>query len=555
VALAVTYFRTGSTTPCCEFPIAPDPALNDIEITDCSFRQSTFVPVPSHFNADASCPCNDNTAPSGPHVPTDPTPADGATNIDVSPLLSWVPSPLDTDIVAYYVHLGTDPTPPPIAIAIVTTPSYQPPAQLALQTTYYWRIMVRNAEGLDAMGPTWRFTTRAPNFAPSAPSPVSPPNGTSNVPYSINLQWAATDPENDPLTYDLYFGTAANPPLVTSGLTATSYPLSLAAATTYRWKVVAHDPFSHSTTGAIWSFTTLTNRPSQPANPGPANQAINTGTNVTLSWQATNPDGGALTYKVYLGTSPAPPLVASDLPDASYIANGLLPGGQYYWKIVPRNSVGAETDGSVWTFNTSQNTLPVIVSSIPVDAATNVPTSATLFWTGSDPNPQPLTYDLYFGVVTPPAEPPLVAQGLTRAFYVPQSLELNTTYYWRVIPHDPLGTGTGPLFAFTTGSTTTGASSLPLELALGRNHPNPFNPQTIIPYTVPSGASLHVRIAIFDATGRAVRVLVNETQSAGAREVIWRGENEAGAIVSSGIYYCVMDAGGKRFTQKLVLLK
>jgi hypothetical protein len=111
------------------------------------------------------------------------------------------------------------------------------------------------------------------------------------------------------------------------------------------------------------------------------------------------------------------------------------------------------------------------------------------------------------------------------------------------------------LFAFTTGSTTTGASSLPLELALGRNHPNPFNPQTIIPYTVPSGASLHVRIAIFDATGRAVRVLVNETQSAGAREVIWRGENEAGAIVSSGIYYCVMDAGGKRFTQKLVLLK
>jgi flagellar hook assembly protein FlgD len=96
---------------------------------------------------------------------------------------------------------------------------------------------------------------------------------------------------------------------------------------------------------------------------------------------------------------------------------------------------------------------------------------------------------------------------------------------------------------------------LPTELALGRNHPNPFNPQTIIPYTVPKGAPIHVRIVVFDATGRRVRTLVDETQSAGAREVFWRGENEAGTVVASGIYYCVMEAQGKRFTQKLVLLK
>jgi len=64
-----------------------------------------------------------------------------------------------------------------------------------------------------------------------------------------------------------------------------------------------------------------------------------------------------------------------------------------------------------------------------------------------------------------------------------------------------------------------------------------------------------VRIMVFDAAGRRVRTLVDEAQSAGAHEVIWRGENEAGSVVSSGIYYCMMDAGGKRFTQKLVLLK
>ena len=60
---------------------------------------------------------------------------------------------------------------------------------------------------------------------------------------------------------------------------------------------------------------------------------------------------------------------------------------------------------------------------------------------------------------------------------------------------------------------------------------------------------------IFDATGRPVRTLVNETQRPGAREVVWNGDNDSGTVVSSGVYYCVLDSGGKRLTQKLILLK
>jgi hypothetical protein len=52
-----------------------------------------------------------------------------------------------------------------------------------------------------------------------------------------------------------------------------------------------------------------------------------------------------------------------------------------------------------------------------------------------------------------------------------------------------------------------------------------------------------------------VRVLVDEDQSGGAREVLWRGDDETGATVSSGIYFCVLQAGKERRTQKLVLLK
>ncbi|HET6462603.1 MAG TPA: T9SS type A sorting domain-containing protein, partial [Candidatus Krumholzibacteria bacterium] len=93
-------------------------------------------------------------------------------------------------------------------------------------------------------------------------------------------------------------------------------------------------------------------------------------------------------------------------------------------------------------------------------------------------------------------------------------------------------------------------------VSLQQNAPNPFNPQTTIPYTVPPGsAPVHVRLAIYDTVGRLVRVLVDENQGGGARETVWNGNDTSGATVSSGVYLCVLQVGKQRLTQKLVLLK
>jgi hypothetical protein len=103
----------------------------------------------------------------------------------------------------------------------------------------------------------------------------------------------------------------------------------------------------------------------------------------------------------------------------------------------------------------------------------------------------------------------------------------------------------------------TAAVDMPvLELNLGRNHPNPFNPQTAIPYTVPNAAGVsRVRLAIYDASGRLVRMLVNEDQTGGSREVIWNGTDASNQGVTSGVYFCVLQVNGERRTQKMVLLK
>jgi len=95
------------------------------------------------------------------------------------------------------------------------------------------------------------------NQAPAQPSNPTPPDNSTDQQLNTQLSWSCTDPENDPLTYDVYFSTTNPPVLVFAGQTWTTYnPGTLDYSTTYYWKVVAHDDHSNATEGPVWSFTT-----------------------------------------------------------------------------------------------------------------------------------------------------------------------------------------------------------------------------------------------------------------------------------------------------------
>jgi uncharacterized protein (TIGR02145 family) len=96
-----------------------------------------------------------------------------------------------------------------------------------------------------------------PNEPPSVPSDPSPANGATGQALDPDLSWVSTDPDGDPVTFDVYFGTQQNPPLVIEGIDVNAYsPETLDYSTQYFWKIVAHDDQSNSTTGPVWSFTT-----------------------------------------------------------------------------------------------------------------------------------------------------------------------------------------------------------------------------------------------------------------------------------------------------------
>ncbi|MDH4338701.1 MAG: SBBP repeat-containing protein [Candidatus Krumholzibacteria bacterium] len=85
------------------------------------------------------------------------------------------------------------------------------------------------------------------------------------------------------------------------------------------------------------------------------------------------------------------------------------------------------------------------------------------------------------------------------------------------------------------------------------SHPNPFNPATAISYTLPARGN--VRLAIHDARGAQVVVLVDDYADAGEYRATWDGRDNAGRPVSSGVYFARLQHNSGTRSHKLLLLK
>ena len=98
------------------------------------------------------------------------------------------------------------------------------------------------------------------NIPPNEPSNPSPPDGATGVSTSVVLSWTGGDPNvGDTVTYDVYFGTSSEPPLVSDAQSDVTYsPGILSNNTQYYWKVIATDSQGASIDSPMWDFTTTT---------------------------------------------------------------------------------------------------------------------------------------------------------------------------------------------------------------------------------------------------------------------------------------------------------
>jgi len=94
---------------------------------------------------------------------------------------------------------------------------------------------------------------------------------------------------------------------------------------------------------------------------------------------------------------------------------------------------------------------------------------------------------------------------------------------------------------------------MPEKFTIHQNYPNPFNPVTTLRYDLPE--QTHVNIIIYDMLGKQVKTLINQTQDAGYRSIIWDATNAYSKPVSAGVYLYQIQAGEYMQTKKMVLLK
>ncbi len=117
--------------------------------------------------------------------------------------------------------------------------------------------------------------------------------------------------------------------------------------------------------------------------------------------------------------------------------------------------------------------------------------------------------------------------------------------------------GSRPALTVTyTATSVENANGLPEQFTLAQNFPNPFNPSTVINYTIPRSLnSAQVTIEIFNLLGQRVKMLLDTKQAAGEHNIQWNGENDAGNLVTSGIYFYRLKAESFVEMRKMTFLR
>ena len=96
-------------------------------------------------------------------------------------------------------------------------------------------------------------------------------------------------------------------------------------------------------------------------------------------------------------------------------------------------------------------------------------------------------------------------------------------------------------------------SKMPRKMSLKIPEPTPFNASTEIQFSIP--ASEDIELSIFDDSGRKIRTLVKGKLLAGTYRAVWRGNDDSGKSLPSGIYFVKLSTSSKTILRRTVLVK
>lgn len=198
------------------------------------------------------------------------------------------------------------------------------------------------------------------NTAPTIPNQIFPLNNAICTDNNIIFEWnASTDAEGNTVSYRLEVSenNSFSPLTNTDTSFSESKLIALDKGKAYFWRIKAIDSRNaESDFSPVMRFVTegegISNHiPFPPSLVAPELNSEIDGTNIVLSWSASDVDGDPLTYDVYLDTNENPTtLISENQSETSYNATALSAATKYYFKIVVKDDKGANSIGQVWSF-------------------------------------------------------------------------------------------------------------------------------------------------------------------------------------------------------------
>ncbi len=281
------------------------------------------------------------------------------------------------------------------------------------------------------------------NLLPQSPSLSQPFINAIQVNTNTSLIWQkVTDPNGDEIVYNVFLGTdSLNMPLLGSKLKETSFSPTLLPHEKYFWKVVASDGNGGEAESSVWNFSTDNYAPDTVILNYPKNEPDIVDYMMNFSWLASSDrDGDELYYRLFVDTLPEPQKMVVEQTELNFEMT-LTPNTNYFWKVIVIDKFGGEKASEIMSFTTKMGPPSDFTLLGPKNSVYIIrPYFVFLNWNASQAyaGTYPIiTYDLYLDTI-PDLRTAFVSEMRDTSYKLTQ-LNLNTTYYWKVVAKDEQG--------------------------------------------------------------------------------------------------------------------